>query len=86
MYFSIFSDNPLNCSCELFQWITQDFVSKNCHNHLKGKNPKKHIHCFGKDNQTKRNILEEDFCPTDIQASFVSLKKPYEIAKIIPIC
>lgn len=57
-------NNPLYCSCELFQWITQDFVSKNCHNPLKGQNPKKYIHCFGKNNQTKHNILEEDLCPT----------------------
>ena len=65
--FFIFSDNPLYCSCELFQWITQDFVSKNCHNQLKGQNPKKYIHCFGKNNQTKHNILKEDLCPTYIQ-------------------
>ena len=81
-FFSIFSDNPFHCSCKLFQWITQDFVSKNCHNHLKGQNPKKQINCIGKNNQTKHNILEKDFCPTYFQVSFFSLKKNYKIAKI----
>ena len=81
-FFQFFSDNPLYCSCKLFQWITQDFVSKNCHNHLKGQNPKKNINCIGKNNQTKHNILEKDFCPTHIQVSFFSLKKNYKIAKI----